>query len=341
MIHKFFIVCLTILSLTFNSCQGQNHLYVSFYNLENLFDTIDDPNNPGDDEYLPDSKSQWDLEKYEKKLSNLSKVIRAMNDGNGPDILGVCEVENRDVLNDLSSRFLKDFGFDIVHHDSPDPRGIDVGLFYRKEKFQLIQSSPIRIFVRGNSRDILHVALKYKDEILHIFVNHWPSRRGGEVQSEPRRIRAANILRSKVDSLLNIDIKSNIIIMGDFNDMPDNKSILMVLMSTPLTCDSLSPEYSRNLFNTAYKKYSQGFGSYVHQGKFNMLDQIIISKALLDKNKLDYLCESFEIISNELNTTRSGRYKGAPYPTFGSGRYLGGFSDHFPVGVKLIYLEGE
>lgn len=339
MIKRILIIYLSIISITITSCQGQEKIYIAFWNLENLFDTVDDPENTGDDDYLPSAKSEWNEERFDKKLSNLSKIIRSMNNGNGPDILGVCEVENRFVLEQLSNRFLKDLNFEIIHYDSKDPRGIDVGLFFKKDKLSYISSEPIRVFVQGNTRDILYTKLKFKDEIIHIFVNHWPSRRGGEEGSEPRRIKAASVLRMKVDSLLKVDSKSNIVIMGDFNDMPDNKSILMTLMAIPFECDSLSPEYTSNLYNTAYKKHSQGLGSYFHQGNFNMLDQIIISKALLDKKKLDYKCESFEILSNELNTTRSGRFKGAPYPTFGSGRYLGGFSDHFPVGATFIYLK--
>lgn len=338
MLKQILIAYLTIISIMLNSCQGQEKIYIAFWNLENLFDTKDDPNNYGDDEFLPTSKSEWNEIRFDQKLSNLSKIIRSMNDGNGPDILGVCEVENRYVLEELSSRFLKDLNYEIVHFDSKDPRGIDVGLIYKKNKFKYLNSEPIRVPIQGNTRDILFSTLIYRSDTLHIFVNHWPSRRTGEKESEPRRIIAATTLRYKVDSLLKSNPKSSIVIMGDFNDMPDNKSLLMTLLAVPLECDNLSPEYTVNLYNTAYKKYSKGMGTFLYQGNFNMLDQIIISKGLLDKNNLDYVCDSFEIISNELNTTRSGKYKGAPFPSFGSGRYLGGYSDHFPVGAKFIYI---
>ncbi len=338
MIRRILVAYLTIISILLTSCQGQEKIHIAFWNLENLFDTVDDPSNFGDDEFLPTAKSEWNDIRFDNKLSNLSKIIRSMNDGNGPDILGVCEVENRYVLEELSTRFLKDLNYEIVHFDSKDPRGIDVGLVYKKNKFTYLNSEPIRVFVQGNTRDILFSTLTFKDDTLHLFVNHWPSRRTGEIESEPRRIRAANTLRAKVDSLLKSNPKSNIVIMGDFNDMPDNKSLLMTLLAVPFECDSLSQEYTLNLYNTSFKKYSKGVGSYFHQGNFNMLDQIIISKGLLDNKNLDYVCDSFEIISNELNTTRSGRYKGAPFPTFGSGRYLGGYSDHFPVGAKFIYI---
>lgn len=335
------LIFISIISFLFHSCQAQTNIYVAFWNLENLFDTIDDPDNPGDDEYLSFAKSNWDENKFDRKLSNLSKIMRSMNDGNGPDVLGVCEVENKFVLEELCNRFMKDLKYSILHYESNDPRGIDVALLYKSDKFKFLHSEKIRPQLEGNTRDILLAVLQFKDEKLHFFVNHWPSRRGGELVSEPRRIKVASILRSKVDSLLRIDQKSNIIIMGDFNDKPDNKSILQVLLAIPFDCNQLSDEYTTNLYNTAYDLYKSGRGSYFHQGNFNMLDQIIISKGLLDKKKLDYECNSFSIINNELNTTRSGKFKGAPFPTFGSRRYLGGFSDHFPVSARFILMNNN
>lgn len=262
-----------------------------------------------------------------------------MNNGEGPDILGVCEIENYYVLKELSKRFLSDLNYKIVHYESPDPRGIDVGLLYKPKKVKFISSEKITVPVENRSRDILHTIFNVKNENLHVFINHWPSRRGGEAASEPRRIAASTVLRKKIDSLLFIDPKTNILVLGDFNDTPQNKSILLHLMASPFDCDSLSDVYPSNLFNIAYKKHIEGKGSYFFQEEFEMIDQIIISKGLLDKKGLDYICNYFEIISNELNTTRSGKFKGAPYPTFGSGRYLGGYSDHFPVGAVLIYID--
>ncbi len=330
------IVIISILSITLIACQAQEKFYVAFWNLENLFDTVDDPKNDGDDEFLPESKSEWTLEKFDKKLSNLSKVIRSMNNGFGPDILGVCEVENGYSINQLAKKFLLDLNYDVVHYESSDSRGIDVGLLYRKDKFICTHSEKIRPM--SGTRDILYAVLRINKEDIHVFVNHWPSRRTGEKESEPRRIKVASILRAKVDSILAAKKNANIVIMGDFNDMPDNRSILMTLLAVPFECDQLTEEYTLNLYNTAYKKYKSGYGTFFFQGNFNMLDQIIISKGLLDKKGLDYNCDSFEIISNELNTTRSGQFKGAPFPTYGRGRYLGGYSDHFPVGVIFHYL---
>ncbi|MBM4174656.1 MAG: endonuclease/exonuclease/phosphatase family protein [Ignavibacteria bacterium] len=325
--------------LMFQSCSSQTNYYVAFWNLENLFDTIDDPNNMGDDEYLPNNQLRWDEEKFDKKLSNLSKIIRSMNEGQGPDILGVCEIENRSVIELMASRYLRDLEFEIIHFDSPDSRGIDVALLYKKDRIEFIDATAINVPIEGMTRDILYSKLKIDSEFFHFFVNHWPSRRGGEIESEPRRIKAATILRKNVDEVLSKDQTANIIIMGDFNDMPYNNSILVSLLAVDFDCGNMSTEYGSNLYNLSQSLFKQEKGTYFHQGQFNMLDQIIVSKGLLDNKKFDYVCNSFEILSNDLNTTRQGKYAGAPYPTFGSGRYLGGFSDHFPVGIRLKVIE--
>ncbi|MBU2584830.1 MAG: endonuclease/exonuclease/phosphatase family protein, partial [Bacteroidetes bacterium] len=196
-IKLFLSLLLSVLFL--QSCSAQQNYYVAFWNLENLFDTVDDPKNSGDDEYLPTSSSMWDNEKLDKKQSNLSKIIRSMNDGEGPDILGVCEIENRDVLEQMINKYLRDLDYDIIHYDSPDSRGIDVALIYKKDLFKYIGSRAINVPIEGMTRDILRCELEAEGETLHIFVNHWPSRRGGEIESEPRRIKAATTLRKNVD----------------------------------------------------------------------------------------------------------------------------------------------
>lgn len=336
---KNLITIAIIISINVMSCKAQDEIYIASWNVENLFDTIDDPSNPGDDEWLPGAVSNWTEEKLDKKQSNLARIIRSMNNGDGPDILGLCEIENKDVLAQTINKYLSDLDYEITHYDSPDPRGIDVALIYKSASAELISSEPINISIEGATRDILHCELKIRNDTLHVFVNHWPSRRGGEIETEPKRVQAASILRKKVDELFSKDKSARIIIMGDFNDMPYNKSILTTLLAVPFSCNSLSGEYSTNLFNTAYTATEKGEGSYFHQGNFNMLDQIIISKGLLDNKDLDFECGSFFIEKNELNTTKSGRFAGAPFPTFGSGRYLGGFSDHFPVAIKLKYCD--
>ena len=333
-IKLFLSLLLSVLFL--QSCSAQQNYYVAFWNLENLFDTVDDPKNSGDDEYLPTSSSMWDNEKLDKKQSNLSKIIRSMNDGEGPDILGVCEIENRDVLEQMINKYLRDLDYDIIHYDSPDSRGIDVALIYKKDLFKYIGSRAINVPIEGMTRDILRCELEAEGETLHIFVNHWPSRRGGEIESEPRRIKAATTLRKNVDEILTNDKAANIIVMGDFNDMPYNISILVSLLAIDFDCNNVSKEYSTNLFNLSQSLFKKEMGTYFYQGQFNMLDQIIVSKGLIDKKYLDYQCDSFEILSNNLNTTKQGKYAGAPYPTFGLGRrYLGGYSDHFPVAIRI------
>ncbi len=334
-----FLLVLVLSVLTFQSCSSQTNYYVAFWNLENLFDTIDDPKNMGDDEYLPNGQFNWDDEKLDKKFSNLSKIIRSMNDGEGPDILGVCEIENRSVLEQMTSKYLKDLELEIIHFESPDYRGIDVALLYKKERIEFLDARAINIPIAGMTRDILYTKLTIDEEIIHLFVNHWPSRRGGEIESEPRRIKAATILRKNVDEILTRDKAANIVIMGDLNDMPYNNSILVSLMAVDFDCGNVSMEYGSNLYNLSQSLFKKGKGTYFYKGQFNMLDQIIVSKGLLDNSKFDYICDSFEILSNDLNTTRQGKYTGAPYPTYGSGRYLGGYSDHFPVGIRIKMVE--
>jgi endonuclease/exonuclease/phosphatase family metal-dependent hydrolase len=335
---KFFL-SLLLSAILLQSCSAQQTYYVAFWNLENLFDTVDDPKNFGDDEFLPESSLKWDDEKLDKKQSNLSKIIRSMNDGEGPDIIGVCEVENRDVLESMFNKYLNDLEYEIIHYDSPDPRGLDVALLYKKDLFKYLGSKAINVPIEEKTRDILRCDLEAEGETLHIFVNHWPSRRGGEIKTEPQRIKAATILRKNVDTIIADNKAANIIIMGDFNDMPYNNSMVVTLLAVEFDCYKVTNEYESNLFNLSHVLFKQNKGTYYYRGQFNMLDQIIVSKGLLDKKKLDYLCNSFEIISNEINTTRFGKYTGAPYPTFGSGRYLGGFSDHFPVAIRITMFK--
>ncbi|MGQ9644153.1 MAG: endonuclease/exonuclease/phosphatase family protein, partial [Ignavibacterium sp.] len=184
------------------------------------------------------------------------------------------------------------------------------------------------------------------DDTLYVFVNHWPSRRGGEYESEPRRIKAAETLRKRIDIIFSENKNAKIFIMGDFNDEPINISILNYLKAKPILCDSIEminqitlDEDNSELFNLAYKTFSQGEGSYKHQNDWNMLDQIIVSKELIIGAKVRYLCNSFQVYKPEFMITKSGKYKGAPFPTYGGNRYLGGYSDHFPVTAKFIFEE--
>lgn len=335
------------LFLTVISCaqEKDNYIFIGHWNLENLFDTIDDPK-VEDEEFLPGGEKDWNNERLEKKVYNISRVIRTMNNGNGPDVLGVCEVENKNVINKMVADFLSDLNYKVAHLESPDERGIDNALIFDSSRFKLISNEGLRVDLGsgGETRLILHTTLLFEEkDTIHFYVNHWPSRRGGEQESEWRRVRAASVLRKSVDEILNKNNSAKIIIVGDFNDEPNDESILNQLRAQPLLCDSIDvsnmqEDNDADLFNIAHQDWSNGHGSFMYQQDFNMLDQIIISKDLLVGNDINYECGTFEVYKHQLMVTRTGKFKDAPFPTYGGNRYLGGYSDHFPV-IAKFYLK--
>lgn len=319
----------------------QDTVVVAFYNQENLFDAIDDPDKD-DAEFLPSSKKEWTQERFEKKMFNMARVIRSMNDNRGPDIIGFCEVENQKVLETMVQKHLSDLHYQIVYKESPDNRGIDVGLIFKKDKFTFLSMNADTVFLsdRYPTRLILNANLVTKSkDTLHLFVNHWPSRRGGADASEKNRVEAAQTLKKRIDKFFSNSGKTNIIAMGDFNDEPTNTSIKETLNAQPLSCseiEKLQKSYSKNLYNLAYSKKMNGEGSYKYQSEWDMIDQIIISGNLLTNKSFHLVCNSFEIYKPDFIVTHSGKYEGAPFPTYGGTRYLGGYSDHFPVLVKFL-----
>jgi endonuclease/exonuclease/phosphatase family metal-dependent hydrolase len=341
---KYKILLLLFFALSFISCaQTKNDtLFVAHWNVENLFDTINDSLTI-DEEFLPNGKKEWTQDRLDKKIYNLSRIIRSMNDNNGPDFLGVCEVEHQSVLDTMLHSYFSDKNYKVAYLESPDGRGIDNGIIYNQDKLSLLKINSYRVNLsdRYNTRLILEgVFLTQKNDTIYFFVNHWPSRRGGEEKSEPNRIQAAKTLRSAVESILAKNLYSNIIIVGDFNDEPGNIAITEYLKAQPFICDSivesdLSEDKSSDLFNLAYQSWSNGSGSFFYRDDFNMLDQIIVSKNLLVGNRINYICNSFEVYKPEIMVTHTGKFKGAPFPTYGGARYLGGYSDHFPVIAKF------
>ena len=300
---------------------------VVFYNVENLFDTIDDPH-VNDNEFLPDSKKEWTTERYQKKLNDIAKVLTGINPADLPEVIGLCEVENLSVLQDLVNTPAMAKGkYRIVHHDSRDARGIDVALLYRPAEFKLISSEAIDLDAGFRTRDILHVHGKFGADEIHFFVNHWPSRVGGAEESEPRRIAVAQVLKNKVDELLDQNPSSKIIIMGDMNDEPDNPSLLQTL-------GAKAPGNGGNLVNLMFPLYEQNQGSYKYRGDWNMLDQLIVTNPLLDGKGFVTIVPG-NIYQDEwmLYVNRNGEI--SPNRTYSGSTYTGGVSDHFPVYLKL------
>ena len=215
-------------------------LFVAHWNVENLFDNIDDPKTK-DEEFLSSGTKEWTDERLDKKLYNLSRVIRSMNNNNGPDLLGVCEVEHQFLLDTLINKYLSDKSYKTAYLESPDGRGIDNGIIYNTKVFSLldIKGHIVDIGAGSSTRLILEgVLLLNQKDTIYFFVNHWSSRRGGEDESEPKRISTAKKLRNEVESIFTKNYKSNVVIVGDFNDEPTNISITEYLKAQPFFCDS-------------------------------------------------------------------------------------------------------
>lgn len=311
---------------------------VAFYNIENLFDTIDQPN-VNDIEFTPQGSMKWGSMKYLAKLERMSYAISQIALDHSPVgavIIGISELENRGVLEDLVKQpAIKDRSYDIVHYDSPDRRGIDVALLYNPKYFIVTNSKSYRLQspdTAFRTRDQLMVSGYLQDEKVHIIVNHWPSRSGGELRSRPKRNEAAALTRSIVDSLFRIEPKARIIVMGDLNDDPGNESVATILGAKENKEDVKPGE----LYNVFWKTHRRGIGSLAYNDQWNMFDQIILSHELVNQgdNKL-YLWKS-EIFNRAFLIQQEGAYKGTPLRTHAGGVWLNGYSDHFPTLVYLI-----
>lgn len=310
-----------------------------FYNVENLFDAQDD-SLKNDEEFLPEGERHWSEYKYYEKLQKTAKVIIAVGGWQLPEIVGLAEIENHNVLQQLIfMTSLKNSNYRIVHKESPDQRGIDVALFYDNQQFNPINYRAIPIHFpdqnRRKTRDILYVSgTTQQDDTLHIFVNHWPSRLGGQLESEPKRLFVASVLRQAVDSLLTLHSNPNVVIMGDLNDYPENKSLTEVLKAR-INFDTIAP---RELYNLAYYlQEEKGAGSHKYQEKWGMLDQIIVSgQLLLPESPLYTTPDDAAVFDANFLLEKDERNVGyRPARTYIGYRFNGGFSDHLPVYLDL------
>lgn len=308
---------------------------IAFYNLENLFDTEDDPDTL-DDDFTPDGFKKWSKKRYKKKLYKLAKVIAGLgleSTHKDPVLIGVAELENAKVLNDLiSAEPLRKTDYDFVHYDSPDERGIDTALIYHKKYFEVYNSEPITLLVhnpdgsRDRTRDILYVHGKLNGEWVHIFVNHWPSRRDGEVETGYKRIKAAHTIR---DYMLGIEAKwpdPSYIIMGDFNDDPHSESIQTLMRD-------------KQLYNPMEKLHTPDKGSANYRRTWSLFDQIMVSYNFLNYEKGTHSFTHANIFDEHFLTEYKGKYAGTPFRTYSGRKYLGGYSDHFPVYIQLKYAK--
>lgn len=311
---------------------------IGFYNLENLFDTIDQPNR--DEDFLPNGSYRWTGMKYRSKLKRMAYAISQLgieNTPNGVSIFGVAEVENRGVLMDLvKQKEIAKRHYAIVHYDSPDRRGIDVALLYNPRDFVVTHSHTHRLILDDStfrSRDQLVVSGYLKREKIHIIVNHWPSRYGGEKASAPNRIAAAKLNKHIIDSIQRIDKNAHIITMGDFNDDPDNQSVKDILNAKK----TRQEVETQGLYNPFWKILDSGTGSLAYKGSWNLFDQIILTHSLIPQqdNMSKFVFLRAEVFNKNFLIQQEGQYRGTPLRTHGGGVWLDGYSDHLPT---LIYL---
>lgn len=327
------------------SLYGQKSLragLIAFYNLENLFDTIN-TENVNDEEFTPQGPDKWTSERYWIKIGRLAEAISRIGEDDGikggPAIIGVSEIENRAVLEDLiSDPKLRGSNYQIVHYDSPDLRGVDVALLYQPRFFKVISSDSPELKIyddnreRVYTRDQLVVTGLFDGEKISLIVNHWPSRSGGEILTRPRRNEAAALTRHLVDSLLAIDKDAKIIVMGDLNDDPVNESLRKYLRASD-NPDKLKPG---ELYNTMYPLFKKGVGSLYYRDGLNLFDQIIVTPALLGKDYSTYKFYTSRVFNKSFLTQADGQYKDYPFRTYVGPTFQGGYSDHFPVYILIV-----
>lgn len=334
---RYFFICIAFITINLYA-QVRSSIYpIAFYNLENLFDTNRDYSIQ-DEDFTPNGRNHWTDDKYNKKLNNLAQVISQLGCEQNKDgfvLLGVAEVENRKVMEDLILKTkLSATKYQIVHQDSPDARGIDVGLIYNPKYFRVNTYKVYPFTIPGNNnirtRDILVVSGFMDGQPLSILVNHWPSRRGED--SSPLRERAGSICKHISDSICQANPAAAIVIMGDMNDDPKDKSTSIALGAKK----EMNQVKQGGLFNTMWKIHDSGKGTLCYRDQWNLFDQIIISQSLLNAGKSNLKYIKSEIFTRDYMFQQSGKYKGYPLRTFSGNNFLNGYSDHFPT---LIYLE--
>lgn len=343
-ISLFLILVFTLFTTETNlfgfSGSSESVFRIVFYNVENLFDT---ENNPGkdDDAFTPDGDRRWNWYRLKKKVNNLYKAIVAAGEWETPAIIGLCEVENRHVLEMLAYETgLKKSEYSIIHRNSADRRGIDVAVLYRSVDFMLLDTKFIEINfpfdTTNGTRDIVYLkGVCPPGDTLHVFVNHWPSRWGGQAQSQPRRNYAASVLRSHTDSIFRTSRLANIIVMGDFNDEPEDESLKKILGAG---LDYINPGAGQ-LYNISHKNYSNRHGSYKYQGEWYLFDQFIVSGTLLNGAAgVQTSLKDVKVFSAGFLMLPDESWFGhKPFRTYEGFRHTGGFSDHFPVVLDLLY----
>lgn len=343
--RKILLFSVLLMNILFVNAQKKYKIRtVAFYNLENLFDTINDTSK--NDEASPIMELNTNRSKvYWDKIDKLAEVISQLGEEKaktGPAILGVSEIENKQVLEDLvNSERLKKMRYGIIHFDSPDKRGIDVALLYQQRYFKPVHYEAVNpnIFSENKkvyTRDILRVSGYLDDELVHVIVNHWPSRRGGEAKSSPLREKAAYKVTQIIEKIREEDKNAKVMIMGDFNDDPMNKSFKDVLKTKSEEEDVKKGD----IYNPYESMFTKGLNTTAYRDNLSLFDQILFTSPLLNKKgRKDfstYKMFKSGIFNKRFMVQNKGRYKGYPFRSFSNGQYTGGYSDHYPVYIYLI-----
>ncbi len=335
--QKLVFLLLVLFALSMRA-QDKHQIYaVAFYNLENFFDTERDTT-INDVDFTPDGAYAWTQDKYQKKVNNMAYAISQLAKEytpDGPAFIGVTEVENQRVLDDLvKNENLASVGYATVHYDSPDRRGIDVALLYNPKLFTVTSSKVFPYHLPSEpdfrTRDVLLVNGTMGGESFHVIVNHWPSRRGGDKSSDTREF-AASIDKGIADSIYKAEPNARIVIMGDLNDDPTNKSVTTVLNAKGKQKD-VQPG---GLYNPFWMLLKKGIGSLFYQGNWNLFDQIIVSQNFLEKDSSMKFWKA-EVFNRDFLIQKEGAYKGYPLRTFSGNRFQNGYSDHFPT---IVYFQ--
>ena len=328
-----------ILSCSLAKSQEKQNFKIMCYNVENFFDCVDD-SLTNDSEYLHGGMRGWNYTKYQKKQTNIARVITAIGGWDAPALVGLCEIESDKCLFDLTHYSgLKNLRYKFLHHESPDPRGIDVALLYQPKQFKPIHNQAIRIDYpnapTSKTRDILFVSgIVPNGDTLHIFVCHFPSRLGGELESDDKRLFVASVVRAKVDSIFTANAHPNIVVMGDFNDYPTNASLLDMLKAKPFN-DTIS---THGLYNLMYKLHAEGKGTNKHNGDWGALDQLIVSGNLLQNKRLNTTQNDAHIFDADFLLEDDKTFLGKqPFRTYVGMKYQAGYSDHLPVYADFWY----
>lgn len=314
---------------------------IAFYNVENLFDTEND-SLTFDDQRTPDGSYNWTKIRYKKKIEHISKVLSEIGKETtktSPDIIGLCEVESKAVVEDLAHHpNLRNKDYGIVHFDSPDRRGIDVALLYKKASYLPTSFKSHRLLLfnemgeRNYTRDQLVVGGLMDSEDFYFIINHWPSRRGGEAKSRPNRIRAALLNKRIIDSIQKLNWKAKIISMGDLNDDPRDDSLKKILK----TKGKMEQLDSLSLFNPMEKLHKKGLGSLAYRDRWNLFDQFFMTSNLTTENRMGHSYWKSGIYAPSHLKIAGGKYRGYPFRTYTGGSYTEGYSDHFPVYLFLV-----